>query len=302
MIEGVADGLSGVARLGGGALADDPQRRRRSAVGGYTATAVLSAGIGAATSVAHVAVLRAAAWTARGLRVPARNALLADVVSPAEYGRAYGFERAMDNLGAIAGPILALGLVGWLGVRQAILVSVIPGLLATAAILYAIRRTAAPTRQPRRLRLVLRPLWDTPLRRLAPGIGVFEIGNVAATLMILRATDLFTPIQGAQNATKTGIGLYIAYNVAATLVSIPAGRSTDRAGARRTLTVGVAAFMIAYGILALAGASVPILATGFIAAGVGIGIVETAEHTADRRTLGSYPSARTGRGRDRTRR
>jgi hypothetical protein len=76
----VADGLAGVARLGGGARADDPDRRRVVAVGGYTATAVLSALIGAATAAWQVGMLRAGAWTARGLRVPARNALLADVV------------------------------------------------------------------------------------------------------------------------------------------------------------------------------------------------------------------------------
>ena len=87
LIEGLADGLAGVARLAGGAIADDPQRRRAQAVGGYATTAVLSSLIGAATAVWQVAVLRAGAWAARGLRVrarglrvPARNALLADIV------------------------------------------------------------------------------------------------------------------------------------------------------------------------------------------------------------------------------
>ena len=111
LIEGVADGLAGAARLGGGALADDPHSRRATAIGGYTATAVLSSLIGVTTAAWQVGVLRTGAWAARGLRVPARNALLADVVPPAAYGRAYGFERAMDNLGAIGGPLLALGLV-----------------------------------------------------------------------------------------------------------------------------------------------------------------------------------------------
>jgi MFS family permease len=93
----------------------------------------------------QVGLLRAGAWTARGLRVPARNALLADVVPSAAYGRAYGFERAMDNLGAIIGPLLALGLVATIGTRSAIAVSVVPGLLAAVAIVYAIRHTATPT-------------------------------------------------------------------------------------------------------------------------------------------------------------
>jgi hypothetical protein len=125
VIEGVADGLAGAARFGGGALADDPQRRRAIAIGGYGTTAILSGLIGVANAVWQVGVLRSAAWAARGLRVPARNALLADVVPAAAYGRAYGFERAMDNLGAILGPLLGIGLVAAVGVRGAILLSII---------------------------------------------------------------------------------------------------------------------------------------------------------------------------------
>ena len=101
------------------------------------------------TGVWQVGVLRAAAWSARGLRVPARNALLADVVPKDAYGRAYGFERMMDNLGAIGGPLLASLLVALVGVRSAMLVSVIPGLLATLAIVYAIRATRHATKQAR---------------------------------------------------------------------------------------------------------------------------------------------------------
>jgi sugar phosphate permease len=139
LIEGVSDGLAGAARLGGGALADDPHRRRAAAVGGYTTTAVLSGLIGAATSAWQVGVLRAGAWAARGLRVPSRNALLADVVPADAYGRAYGFERAMDNLGAIIGPLLAIALVALVGVRTAILLSIVPR---------AARRRRDPLRDP----------------------------------------------------------------------------------------------------------------------------------------------------------
>lgn len=88
--------------------------------------------------------------------MPARNALLADVVPKVAYGRACGFERAMDNLGAIGGPLLAIALVAVIGVRGAILLPIIPGLLVAAAIVYAIRSTTAPQareRQPIRLRL-----------------------------------------------------------------------------------------------------------------------------------------------------
>jgi len=281
LIEGVSDGLAGLARLGGGALADDPHRRQRVAVGGYTTTAVLSAATAGATAVWQVAVLRAGAWTARGLRVPARNALLADVVPAVAYGRAYGFERAMDNLGAIIGPALALVLVAAVGTRWAIALSVIPGLLAAVAIVYAIRHTPKPAKTDHEpIRIKIRPVLHGALGRLMVGISIFEIGNCAATLLILRATDLLTPGRDTDTATQIAIGLYVAYNIAATLVSIPAGHVGDRTGAPRTLVFGVAAFALAYTLFAIGPDSIIGLAPAFIAAGIGIGIVETAEHAA----------------------
>lgn len=132
------------------------------------------------------------------LRVPARNALLADVVPASAYGRAYGFERAMDNLGAIIGPVLAIVLVAAVGVRWAIALSVIPGLLAAVAIIYAIRHTPKPVKvehQP--IRIKIRPVLRGRLGRLMLGISHFELGNCAATLLILRATDLLSPRRSA---------------------------------------------------------------------------------------------------------
>ena len=144
LIEGVSDGLAGAARLGGGALADDPHRRRETAIGGYASTTVLSGLIGVASAAWQVGVLRAGAWFSRGLRVPARNALLADAVPSAVYGRAYGFEHAMDNLGAIIGPLLAIALVALFSTRTAIVLSIIPGLLAVVSTRSAI--PSAPSR------------------------------------------------------------------------------------------------------------------------------------------------------------
>jgi MFS family permease len=281
VIEGIADGVAGVARLGGGALADDPGRRRSVAVGGYATTAVLSGLIGAAGSVWQVAVLRAGAWAARGLRVPARNALLADVVPPEVYGRAYGFERAMDNLGAIGGPLLALGLVGLIGVRSAILLSIIPGLLAAFAIVYAIRRTPAPTlREHQPIRLHIRPLMHGRLGRLLAASAAFELGNLAATLMILRATELLQPGRSHTSAAQLALVLYTGYNLAATLASIPAGHIGDRRGLLRVLAAGAACFLLAYVGLAVSGESFALLAGCFILAGIGIGCAETAETAA----------------------
>ncbi|MGH8931716.1 MAG: MFS transporter [Egibacteraceae bacterium] len=281
LIEGLADGLAGIARVGGGALADDPARRRATAVGGYAATAVLSGAIGAATHLWQVGVLRAAAWTARGLRVPARNALLADLVPAEVYGRAYGFERAMDNLGAIAGPLVAIPLVAWVGTRAAIGLSVIPGLLAASAIIFAIRRTPVTSARPREpLRIRVRPVLASALRPLMLSIGAFELGNIAATLLVLRATELLTPVHGPARGAQLALGLYVAYNIAAAAISIPAGRLSDRLGPTKILAFGTGSFAMAYAAFATSGPRILALAGAFVAAGVGIGCVETAEHSA----------------------
>ena len=251
LIEGLADGAAGGARLLGGALADDPHLRRRVATGGYVGTAVLAALIGLTATVWQAGALRIASWAARGVRVPPRNALLADATNSSTYGRAYGFERAMDNVGAIVGPALALLLVVLVGARTAMLVSVIPGLLAAGAIVYAISHVPASKHGERRpIRLRLRPVMKGQLGRLMVGVAALELGHAAATLLILRATNLLTPSSGHEAAVRLALGMYIGYNAVAAGISVPAGRASDRFGAPRVLAVGVIAFVFAYVALA----------------------------------------------------
>jgi MFS family permease len=278
VIEGCADGASGVARFAGGPLADDPDRRRKTAVGGYTVTAIFSSLIGVTTAAWQVGMLRSLAWAARGVRGPSRNALLADIAPSAAYGRAYGFERAMDNLGAIGGPLLAIGLVAIVGVRTAILVSIVPGALAAIAIVIAVRlapKLAGRERRP--LKIHVRSVLHGPLGQLMAGIGAFELANVAATFLILRATQLLAP---GQSYSRTAIVLYTVYNLAATLIAIPAGHLSDRRGATIVLVIGAAAFTGAYVGLAFTGASIALLALFFALAGIGIGVGETAMSAA----------------------
>jgi predicted MFS family arabinose efflux permease len=280
LIEGIADGLAGTARLVGGALADDPRRRRVLAVGGYaTHRHLVRADRGSHRRLADRHP------SGRGLGHPrasgaGRNALLADIVPPAVYGRAYGFERAMDNLGAIAGPLLALALVGLVGVRTAITLS-IPGLLAAAAIVYAIRHAPrAEQRERQPLRLRVRPVLMGRLGRLMVGVSAFEFGNVAVTLLILRASELLASGRSRDRATQLALGLYVTYNLAAILASIPAGRLGDRRGTVLVLVLGVGLFGLACAGLAAGATSVLALAPWFLVAGVAIGCMETAEQAA----------------------
>ncbi len=110
-IEGIADGLSSFAKLASGHFTDRLKRRKPLAVFGYAFTALATASFAFATHAYHVLFGRAAAWLGRGARSPAKKALLAADVPPNAYGRAFGLERLMDTVGAIAGPLTALWLL-----------------------------------------------------------------------------------------------------------------------------------------------------------------------------------------------
>jgi len=279
-IDGVADALTGLSKLAGGPMASDPRRRGALARGGYVGTAVATAAIGLTTAVWQVAILRALAWVSRGLRSPARDMVLTDLASRENTGRAFGVERAGDNLGAIVGPLLASVLVGVLGVRWTILLAFIPGALAAVAITIAVREAQGhlkPAEAKARLSLNLRRLRREGLARILAPVACFELGNLATTLLILRATDVLTAAGWAPAAAASGaILMYAGHNAVAAGASLLAGHLSDRRNPRLTFALGGAVYVGAYALFAIGGGLAGVLA-GFLLAGIGIGLTETAE-------------------------
>jgi MFS family permease len=283
-IEGISDALTGVSKLAGGPLSNDPSRRARIASGGYLGTAIATAAIGLATAVWQVAIFRALAWISRGVRSPARDTLLVSLVPREAYGRASGIERAGDNAGALIGPLLAAALVSTLGIRHTILLAFIPGALAAVAITIAAREARRTLRVPaakRTLSFNLRELWHAGLPRVLAPAAFFELGNLATTLLILRATDLLhVGTRSVTAATTLAIVLYAAHNGIAAISALGAGQLVDRIGARTVFAGGATAYIGAYAIFAWDQHAWPVLLIGFGLAGVGIGFAETAESSA----------------------
>ena len=281
VIDGFSDALVGVMQLVGGPLANDPHNRARTASGGYLGTALATGAIGLAATVWQAGVLRALAWVSRGLRSPSRDALLASITPTTAHGRAFGLERAGDNLGAVAGPLLAAGLVAWVGVRPALLLAAIPGLFAALAIFVAARegrRRVGATGDVARRRLDVAALRNAGMLRGLTPVALFEFGNVATTLLILRATQLLTtPHRSVTAATSLAILIYAGHNVIATITSLIAGRWYDRAGPRIVFAAGAAVYVIGYGLFAAGLHSVWVLLVAFGAAGAGIGLAEPTE-------------------------
>ncbi|HWW88052.1 MAG TPA: MFS transporter, partial [Vicinamibacterales bacterium] len=214
LIEGVADGLSSFTKMGSGYFTDKARRRKPIAVVGYIVTALGTASIGLATQAWHVLISRSAAWLGRGVRTPVRKALLAAAVTPQTYGRAFGFERMMDTLGAIVGPASAFVLLAAFhhDYRLLFAVTLIPSLTAAAMIAFAVReQERLPVKHlsfGRRLQLL-----PAPFRRLLLGVGLFGLGAFAHSLLILLATERLTPTLGAAGAASAAVALYVLHNV-----------------------------------------------------------------------------------------
>jgi MFS family permease len=289
LIEGLSDALLGLAKLVSGPLANQPTRRVQLARRGYVLTAMFTAAIGLATTVWQAGVLRAAAWLARGARTPARDAMLAGLAPPDAYGRAFGVERAGDNLGAVVGPLLASMLVATVGLRSSFFFALIPGTLAAVAISVAVARAHRMTTAVR-VRERARP-WLTGLHRagllrpLLP-IALFELGNITTTLLILRATQLLE--DGGRSPTAAAslaILLYAGHNLTASVVALAGGAWVDRRGPQLVFAAGAGAYVLAYGGFAFPIHHWLLLAGCFCLAGAGIGLAEPAESTLVARLL-----------------
>jgi MFS family permease len=278
VIEGVSDGLSSFAKMASGFYTDRLQRRKGIAVGGYLLTAIATASFALATNAWHVLAARASAWLGRGVRTPVRKALLAASVSPEAYGRAFGFERMMDTVGAIVGPLSALFLlqISAHNYRYLFLCTLVPGLLAAAVIAFLVReRDRAPVPHVsfgERLRLL-----PSRYRRFLVAVGLFGSGDFAHTLLILLAIQKLTPSLGAARATTIAVTLYVLHNVFYASFSLVAGWLADRMPKNLLLALGYALA----GLMAMAIVFLPVsvwsLVLVFGAGGIYVAIEETVE-------------------------
>jgi MFS family permease len=279
IVEGVASAADGIARLAGGALSEDPRRRRWISGGSYPTMAALTGLIAVAGTGLQVGLLRAASSAARGLRSPQRYAAVPDRVAAAGYGRAFGFERGMHHLASVAGPLLAFTTLALLGVRSAMFVAMVPGLVAAVIGFRLLRQAPAGPDSPRVApRLRVRAVYRGRIGRLMTGITLFEAANFAAVLLILRATKLLQQRDVLFGAAAMAVLLYVLWRLAAAAASPCAGRAVDRFGPVPVMSVGVGTLLLAYAGFAFVPGTVPQLACCFLLAGAASGAVEAAEH------------------------
>jgi MFS family permease len=277
-IEGTADGLSSLAKLGSGHWTDQLARRKPIMLIGYAVTACATATFGFATAAWQILLARSTAWLGRGVRTPVRKAMLAAAVTPATYGRAFGFERMMDTLGAIVGPLTAFFLLHALArnFSRVFFWTLLPGLGAVTAVAFLVKERARKHVASISFGQGLRELPGT-YRKLLLAVGFFGAGDCTHTLLILLATQRLTPIYGATGAASAAIALYVLHNMFYAAFAYVAGGLADRLPKAPLLafSYGLAALM-ALLIIALPAGLVPLVFV-FMLGGIHVAMNETLE-------------------------
>lgn len=302
-IEGLSDAAASFVKLGAGWASDRLRRRKPFVVAGYAATGLASGIIALAGGWPLVLTGKLFGWIGKGIRGPLRDAMLARSIPPEARGRAFGFHRAGDTIGAILGPLLAVFLLAWGAahgratlpwLRTVMAWTLVPGLAAAGVMAWSVRETLADGWHPHD---------DQPhhapgaFRRYLTAVGVFGAGDYAHTLLILAAAQLLAPVHGAARAAILGAGLYVWHNGIYALAAFPAGALADRFGHRRILalgyTVSVAVPLILVGCFARGVASFPLLVVVFALAGLVNGVQDTLEGAA---VAGFVPESERGFG------
>jgi MFS family permease len=284
IIEGLADGLSSFAKLLSGLYSDRLERRKPLAVVGYMVTALGMASFALATSWWQVMLGRVTGWMGRGARTPVRNVLMVDATTPESFGRAFGLERAMDSVGAFVGPILSIVLLRAVGMRAIFALALIPGLAAAIAIWALVDERPHQARPQARLFSGIATL-PRGFRKYLLGVGIAGLGDFSNTLLILWATQAWTPIYGLARGAQLAMLFYVGYNAVYAVSCYVSGALADRFPKRYVLAIGYSTAVIPAFALMMPGASLLKFAVVFAMSGVYMGAWETLESATAAETL-----------------
>jgi MFS family permease len=256
LVEGAADSTTALLKVWIGHRSDLLRRRKPFILLGYGASAAARPMLALAGVWEHALGARLLDRAGKGVRGAPRDAAIADAVPREIVGRAFGLHRAFDTAGAIGGSAAALVLLlvldpaGGAPYRQIFLYASIPAAASVLLLLVGFReKEAAAASKPA---TAVRPRLVQALRVLPPRVrwfilisGLFALGNFTIGLFILRANQ-FAPSIAAVLAA------YLAFNICATALSIPAGILADRRGRRLLARASFLLFAVAAVAFALA--------------------------------------------------
>jgi MFS family permease len=276
IIEGVSDGIASFAKLGGGWIADRPSLRKPAGVIGYLIIGLSTFAYSLANSWPAILFTRALGWVGRASS-PSRSALLADSVAPGQHGRAFGFERSLDTVGAVLGPLCATALLGVFSLRAILRWTLFPGLAAAAAFAFLVPRGRADDSHSAPSFISSFNQLPKPFWRYLAGVFAHGVGDFAPTLLILRAGQILTPRFGFTRASTIAVGLYTFFNLVNAAATYPAGALADRISKRTILASGYLFAVVAFAGFIFEPPTIPVLALLFGLAGIHDAIQQAVE-------------------------
>lgn len=284
LVEGIAESTASLVKVISGWWSDRVSNRKWLVVLGYGLSAATRPVIALAGAGWHVLGARFTDRIGKGIRTSPRDALLADSISPDRRGAAFGLHRAMDNTGAVVGPLIAWAVLAWItgNYRVIFWIATVPTALAVLVLATGLRDT--PSASPKK---AVSTAPFVPHRGFILYLGIlllFTLGNSSDAFLILRANDIGVPVWhvpllwGLLNAVKVVCGL-------------PAGILSDRLGRKRLIVGGWVLYAAVYGGFAFSVAVWQIWLL-FAVYGIFYGLTEAAERAL---VADFYPPEQRGR-------
>lgn len=256
LIEGIAESISSFLKLFSGWFSDRFQKRKGIILLGYSLASVTRPLMALVTSGFHVLLLRSVDRVGKGIRSSPRDALLSQSCRPDERGKAFGFQRAMDHAGAMAGPLLASLLLFALPypvetlhatsvlhatspLRIVFFLALIPACLCIWTLIRGVNdlpSSGSITRSPLTLHW---KGWNKRFKYFLLIITLFTLGNSSDAFILLRAKDL-----GVSTALIPILWFFL--HLSKTVFSVPGGTISDRIGRRSIIILGWTIYGLVY--------------------------------------------------------
>ncbi|MDP2841574.1 MAG: MFS transporter, partial [Candidatus Methanoperedens sp.] len=262
IIEGIAESTASIMKVVSGWLSDKSGKRKPFVIYGYSLSTIAKPLLAFAATWHFVLAARFLDRFGKGLRSSARDALIADSTEAQYRGKAFGFHRALDAVGAVLGPLIALVLLYYLdrttrdidaSYRIVFLIAFIPALISVLLMLFFVTEKAGERKDDLKFRL---SDFSRDFKLFLLISVVFAIGNSSNAFLILRANDIFENFGGVPSIITSTFGsiavaavvilTYVVYNITYSFFSMPAGMLSDRIGRRNVMIGGFLIFSIVY--------------------------------------------------------
>ena len=258
MVEGVAEALALIVKLFSGVISDAVRRRKPLVLFGYGLAALSKFAFPLAPTLPWIVSARFADRLGKGIRGAPRDALIADITPAEARGRSFGLRQALDTVGGIGGPLLALAAMWYFAsdFQAAFWIAVVPAMLAVLLIIFGVDEPDRPLEPAARKSGIRWPDAARLSRNYAIVVtiaGVLTLARFSEAFLVLRAQNI-----GFSNAMAPLV--MVVMSVVYAFVSYPAGAAADRGHGPRLLSVGLLALIAADLVLAHADGRVAVLA------------------------------------------